>query len=559
MSEAIVPLRTTRLLDPRLRINESREFGVLSGGSQVSWKPISTTSYSTTAAQFTAPPPSPGIVIDRKVLQKFTFQITFAGDTGDAKVPLLALAPDYFPADAPRAYPLSNGVLQTLAVTINNTAVSINMNDVMSALLWYNTNVEERSLDYSSTPSMLDQFQDYKDGYEQVRSPLAQYGDNTAEMSRGSFVYTVNSNTQTSAVVTLTISEYIYLSPFYFGKGNRNGFIGVQTMDFTYTFGDLTRLWSHDSTNGNVASFTSVSVTLPTAPQLLFNYITPKELSHIPKFVVYPYFSVDRYPTDGSGSLASGASQTISSNNIQLHSIPSRMYIYARERNADRTIYTSDVFAAINSITINFNNQSGLLSSATQQDLYKIAVENGCKQSFAQFSKFTGSVLALEFGKDIGLGDLQAPGLTETNQLQINVNITNPSSRSINYTLYVVPISQGTFTIMENRAVAQIGVVSKSNILDAKAAPSADFNLIENMYGGNFFSSIKDFFSKAASGVGDVVGTVLPYAKQAIDVYKTIRGAGPVGGARRRGMRRGGALISRRDLLDNARELEDDE
>ena len=59
--------------------------------------------------------------------------------------------------------------------------------------------------------------------------------------------------------------------------------------------------------------------------------------------VTYPYYNVERYPTTGTSILA-GASQTINSANIQLNSVPHRMYILARKQNSDVTLNDTDTF-----------------------------------------------------------------------------------------------------------------------------------------------------------------------------------------------------------------------
>jgi hypothetical protein len=78
-----------------------------------------------------------------------------------------------------------------------------------------------------------------------------------------------------------------------------------------------------------------------------------------------------------------------------------------------------DSFLCIAGVSINFNNQSGILSSATQQDLFRYSVENGSNQSYSEWIgaanvpdnvsgcgrriATSGSLLILEFGKDIQL------------------------------------------------------------------------------------------------------------------------------------------------------------
>ena len=50
-------------------------------------------------------------------------------------------------------------------------------------------------------------------------------------------------------------------------------------------------------------------------------------------------------------------------------------------------------FLAITNVNINFNNVSGILSNANQQDLYDMSVANGSKQNLYEFMGYatTGS------------------------------------------------------------------------------------------------------------------------------------------------------------------------
>ena len=67
------------------------------------------------------------------------------------------------------------------------------------------------------------------------------------------------------------------------------------------------------------------------------------------------------------------------------------------------------------------------MSSASKQDLYKMSVKNGCNMSWQQWAGdavqtlsngasfgTVGSVLAIDFGDDIGLDSTLAPGILGT-------------------------------------------------------------------------------------------------------------------------------------------------
>lgn len=578
MSLNIAPIQPVSVMDPRLNVEPGdRRYAVFRGGSQVSWKPVISQNFSTSSIQFTAPPPAPGIVVDRRVLLQIPVTISFTGVNFLGSTSLLGgnglVYPAYNatigPNDALRADPISQ-MIQNIAVTINNTQVSLNMNDVITGLRTYDDFRGDRDIYESMSPAYPDQFQAYGD-YVTLgsnRNPLANYGENASEVNRGAFPMRIISNGLGVAQVQAVLTEQIYLSPFLFGHKQHSGFVNVQNMDFNINLASNlgAKIWSHASVAGG-NSLSSATVTFNGAPTLLFNYITPPLLMQhsLSTPLELPYFDVQRYPTDLNASLASGASVTMQSNNIQLQSIPYAVYIYARMRNADQTFNTSDSFAVINQVSVNWNNNSGLLSSATQNDLYKISMENGCNLSWPQWSQFRGSVLKLEFGKQIGLQDNEGPGKLGTYQFQYQANITNTSNAAINYTLYTVVLSEGVISIFDNRSVTQIGVLSEADILSSYNMPH-DYNALKSLYGGDFLSTARSF-------LGNIGQAALKYGPAALQVAKAVApfvGLGMSGGARRRvkrcpkGSRRkrggvliGGAMLDRDALRENVEEYDD--
>lgn len=436
--------------------------------------------------------------------------------------------------DAFRAFPLSS-IMNTLSVTLNNTTVSINMSDIIHPLLRYNTGADIRDREYSMTPSMLDQYQNYASGTATVRNPLGGYGDVYPETARGGFEYTGIANSETDAVIEATLSEFLYLSPFVFGHGDKAGFIGIQNMDFNFTWNtNLRRIWSHAVHAGSTINSINVEFLMPS---LKFKYITPSKVQTIPKTAVYPYYSVNRYPTNRGEEFAPNLSRTLSTQNIQLQSIPRRMYIFARKQNIDLTYEHTDTYFRIDNISVNWNNQSGLLSSASEQDLYRMCVKNGLNMSWSQFNggptttmsgtneQFgtIGSVLCIEFGTDIALAPEEAPGMLGTYQIQMDVGVTNVNeSLAITPTLYVIVISEGTFTIRNNNCISQVGVISRREVLASQQNQSlyVDYNDIVDAYGGNFWSGVKHFGERIYKGIRKAYKKVAPYVKKAAPYVK---------------------------------------
>ncbi len=527
MSLSFEKLQPVCVRDPRTNITSKREYAVLKSGSQSTYKQYSTTAISNNSMQFSVPPPSGGIITDRKVQLAVPVRLmlnatsTAAGQT--------VLRPGF---DAPRAYGLSSAI-ETLQATINNQSVSINLGDVIQPLMRFNNNECLKELDYSTTPTYMDQSQSYANLVGTNRNPLGSYADvgDGAVMPRGGFPYNVVANPVSIAIdeplvaiVDIFFVEYVYLSPFYWGHGlSECGFFNVTSMDFNITFLSqaANRFWSHSSALAGLA-LSSISYAFGTNPNgpttfasnspfLLFQYITPQEtqvLSHN-QVITYPYFDVQRYPTD-QAIVAAGAPSVMISNNIQLNSIPRRMYIYVRKRNQDLygSAESTDTYFSIENISIQFQNKNGLLASASKQQLYEMSVKNHCNMSWTEWSGgpvhpastlsssygTVGSVLCIEFATDIGLDSLDAPGKLAQSMLQVTVGVRNIASVEIAPTLYIVTVLEGTFTIEGlGRSSTNIGVITSNDIISCQQQEGINYNAVQDVNGGNFLSGLRNF------------------------------------------------------------------
>ncbi len=536
MSLSYQPLNPVLVRDPITQVDSQRDYAILKGGNQVTWKKYTTTSISNSAITWSCPPPSGNVFVDRKQYVLLPVRLIFTAvgaNTGNILNPQ---------NDAPRAFPL-NGSIETLQAAINGQSFSIFISDMIHALSHYNTDIKLHNKDYSLTPTYYDQSQNYNDLLGSNRNPLSGYhnGIDHCPMQRGGFPFTIVQNTPTQAVVDMVICEPLFLSPFYWGCGNAAGFYNVTTMDFNLTFlSNANRFWSHNQVAGSnfisniqavFSNFTAAFATpfsyVDNQPIMLFKYITPDETQVLsPNMpITYPYFDVQRYPLDFSTAVTPGASNVtgqINSNNLQLNSIPRMMYVYARTRNQDlyqagQGANFTDTYLALENINITFANYTGLLSSASKQQLYQIAIKNGCGMTYTQWSgerendtsNWTtpvaqygtiGNVLAIEFATDLGLPSDMCPGLQGQFQLQVNAQFRNTSNANINATLYIVIVSEGSFTIPGlNSATRQLGVITKNDILNAKSKPGVTYDQIqESQYGGggNFLSNLMNFGSK---------------------------------------------------------------
>jgi hypothetical protein len=198
----------------------------------------------------------------------------------------------------------------------------------------------------------------------------------------------------------------------------------------------------------------------------------------------------------------------------------------------------------INSIAVTFNNRVGILSTATQQDLYQISIKNGCNLSWNEWTNNVGSVLCLDFGLDLGLPINECPGIIGNYQLQIQLNISNTSASSVLYSLYVVVVNEGTYLVVDGSAKHQIGVISQSDCINATDSPEMPFSKANHVYGGSFWDKLKSGFQSIGRVLKPVAGKVLDYAASKVPIplvgtvlregVRGVTGVGLSGGGRRK-------------------------
>lgn len=529
MSLNLVPVKAVKVYDPRINLNRSREYVVLKGGRinqfqtyQATGAPFS----GNTSISITCNPPSRANAVCRKVLQNYVVQFTITG-TNTSGGPLLNSG--YY---GPRSFPLER-VLNTPQMQIENESFNLSSfsNMVPDIICWYHDKFASKNGELSTSPSMPDQFQEYSQGAGSVRNPLADYGDNSYDMSRGGFAgmtVTGNTNGSTSVVLTLNITSPIMIPPFEYGceSDYAPAFIGVQNMLYTAAIGDLSRMLSLVQNQGapGQINITNIVGTI-TNVQLSFEFLTPPMTMELPKESVYNYYNMILYPTTSGSAIAPASSVNLNMQSVQVQSVPRRVYLWAGEDQSLKTSYTSDTFFKLNSLTVTWGTQQ-LMSNASEFEIFNVACKNGYSGSWNQWSSKTGSLLCLEWGTDIGLDDIEAPGMLQNTQLSIQANFTNVNStRSIAPTLYVVVVYEGTMNIVNGSVNKQIGVLSKENVLNAEESKFITYKKAHHISGGDFFDSLKNVFNKVKDVAKDyVIPAVKDVVIPGIKLYKDLRG-----------------------------------
>ena len=484
-------METVKVIEPRsnVKADEQKNHVVIKGGLRYTEQLHVADSYNNTQALFTVYPPSTHTITDRLFRVRAYLRITSADGAFQVGT-----------NDGLRQFPLAS-ILDVLTVQINGESLSDNLADKIHALLCYGNEPSDRNKTWSTTPSMPDQYQKYSDWttYGSGRNPLAEYGEVSNEMSRGGFI--------TENIVSPTVREYIItepmlISPFYNGLGTQEeGMVNVNQFNLSFRWKtELSRVWSHAST-GNAIS--GLAVEFYREPELLTTFITPDMTHQIPALQTLPYHkSMDYLKSVSAFNI--GETRRVYSDSIKLSQIPRRLYIFLQKRRADKDFNDADVFGRIKRLDVLWNNQSGLFANASEQDLFEMSRRNGCNLSWSQWAHHRGSVLCVEFGTQLGLLDNESPGVRGQYTIQVQVDVENILGEAYEAELFTVFVMEGAFQISENMGRATLGNLTADVAFEAKASPEMDYQKYEQLKGGGFFSSLKSFVNKVASGVGSV-------------------------------------------------------
>jgi len=178
-----------------------------------------------------------------------------------------------------------------------------------------------------------------------------------------------------------------------------------------------------------------------------------------------------------------GINQTanVSMNNIVVGQVPSKMYVFARKKNASKTYNDADGFAVIESLNFTMGTRSGILSSATQQQLYNLSVANGLEMSWHQFSRRLGSVVCIDVAKDIAGFQPGAVGnlaisftcvIRNTQETAAGHQKVPATANDIDYDLFLILENDGVFSISPDNASLSLGL-SQSDMSEASGNPEA--------------------------------------------------------------------------------------
>lgn len=549
-----------------LLVTDKVRFAVIKGGSNVTMQTYNAIGAGPFTNQiiYNIQLPSLETVMSRHVIQTATLLFRISGTTlaQDAAKPGSGYLFNYGGLDGFGPFPLSQ-LFESQTITINNTTISQQTKSILSILLRIH---DKRVLSrYNGlTPVQFDTLAKYTKIAGSNQNPFASFLNASYDndlLPRGSYPITLTNVTGTNfnaagaatvVDVAIKVSEPILVSPFVWSEiDGESGIYGVQAMNMTFNMsGDV----------GNVVRFGGVKAdrfaagALPAVvfrgvaePSLRVQYITPHASTELPSRCVNNFYALDRYITSNVPAFAAGASASVTSASIQLAQIPDKLMITVGRPTGGRRGDEADSWLTINSINIQFNNASGILASAQQDSLWRMAVEAGSNQSWVEFSgraqgppdesaagvssvETCGSVLMLDFAKHIQIAqEWFAPGSLGQFNLLFTVNCTN--NTGIDYTaneLQLLTVVMNSGIISTQRGVSSVytAVLAKADVLDVSREKPMGYSDTLRMVGGG---KVGDFLKRNLSSLGQAA--LKHGAPLLLDLAKKKLGMGEAGGA----------------------------
>ncbi len=544
--------------DDILNTTDKVRYAVFKGAQNITPSQYEAISKSNSSLTWNIQLPSESTVFSRRVMVEVDMTIQIQADFA-ATAPNGSVLFNYGYSSALGPFPF-HSLCNTIQATINNNTISQNMRDVMYQLLRFNDRRELARYN-NACPTMYDSYQKYDEALGTNNNPLAGWNNVSNDQDfqpRGSFkLISVSGNDPKGSVpensrtilVRFKTLEPLMLSPFIWcdPKSNNQGLYGVQTLNFVFNIGQANRVVR--LANSALFDGGAVSVSLPNnainTARLYLEFYTRQPSDLVSSRNVVPFAEYPRYITPAPAINNNTESGLQNFQSIQLNSVPDKLIICVRKVLGSQSNFDTDSFLPITNININFNNKAGLLSGATQWDLWRMSVESGSNQTWAEFSGYAplgsnvapvagtnsgysqvstcGSVLCLEMGRHIELDDVYAPGSIGAFQLQFKLNYTNNTGANINaneYEIVLITMNSGVFTVERGTSQTYTAILSRADVLSVSSQPSYSKSAVARLVGGSWEDSFKS-----------LCASIAPWTGKAEKLKDMIMGEGASGGA----------------------------
>jgi hypothetical protein len=528
-------LESYRLLDPRLSQNQStRSFQTTIGGSNVTYRQEASNSVSSQQVSFQLTPNSPNNIVDRSLLLTTKATVVFSGP--DQGVPLLQNGDN-----ACRGF---SSIVDSTNVAINGLTISQETKYVKDIYTRFADDLDGLVKFKSLSPSLMtegDNCANYSTFSDTNQNVLASYASsNRRSAGRGFYPVKILAMDNVSATVEVDVVELFTISPLEYCGELVPGLANVTSLQLNFNLSsNKQRFWSRaERVLGE--GFNVDSVTFDDY-KVHFCEITLPVFYSLPPSVALSYYDVQRQQS-GNRVVNAQASGSITTNTYQLNQTPSRVIVVVKPVEENSAIQP-DSYAPIDSINIQYNNMSSILSSASTQQLFAISSRNGSTQSYTEWSgnavdyatfsgadfneidgqvATTGSILCLDFGKDISADPTSIPGTSINANFNMTINFHNNTNVAETYEATIFYIYSGCMIVSPGSAFSYRSLLTRDE--------SLSLPLLEGADSGS--SQLKGGASKQYGLSG--------YARGDIGAYKGKSGGMSAGGMRAAGVHESG-------------------
>lgn len=404
-----------------------------------------------------------------------------------------------------RQFCLANS-MQTIDVAINGTHFTASPTQYIHALMKYTT-PEYRERVFKDTAHAPDRVPQLMMPAGMKMDPMNVEPDTfLGETPRGVIMdsgYVRTSNTEGTFG---TYTEPLFISPLLQAHGH--GMTNINQLDVTITWASggqgltsraLSALYClnkgvNAATGGEGSNMDASDLTASFENLALkVRYYTPQRDIDIPAEISLPYSKLLTY-TKAAAYGADFAETSVSGDNYRLDQIPSAVYIWIQAAESERARFEfasrADWLAPIRKLSIQWGNSVGLLANLSEQQLEKLAVDNGLDH--VPYGVYSSSCLKLVFGKDLPLQEFETPGLRGDYNFAADVTygswgdidrpvdkgndaIANPTSASV----MCMFVMNGKVTIRPQQCLTETGIVSLAQVEAAGTVPGSYEDLSE--------------------------------------------------------------------------------
>lgn len=530
-------------------------YAVSKGAMSVTASTFRAISESTSTHTYSINSPSLQTFIDRAIDWTSTCMLSFNVAHSTVQPPLGVADPIaiYGRDFALCAFPLQS-LVSTLTASINDSTVTISTETVLKEILRL---VDFRDLRRLRTcPTALDTLADNNVAYGTRSNPLGSFDDADADFQPNGAYYDVGFadtnniplvGTQDAYPVPagayqwpyangiprrikvsegaepvggyglnffFTSKERLVLSPFIYGEDGGVSLFGVNNIQFLLNISSsgVNRVLRCTTQTGRVISNVAFSGTGFKNSQMNLTFLTPSLDLPLPAKSVVPFTDMPRFVSNTGSIIQPFSSGSVTSQTFTLPSVPDALIIYAKPQYttaAPQANTDGDWYLPPSKINLTFGNTSGLLSSYTPEQLYKVSVGNGLDMPYSQWSgsswsarsgqqcQTTGGFLVLRPGVDFALSTGEAPGLQGQVTCQFEVTLKNTSPVAYAPVLYLITVQSGFFETVSGSSRVIKNLLSEADVISAPMAPEQTISELKRVVGSGMMGSLGSMLSKA--------------------------------------------------------------